>query len=66
MEAAEKALSNRIHASTSLPRENKRKEPLGQANNSTSPNSTLEKENKCVLYFLLLARCFNLIIIGQF
>jgi partitioning defective protein 3 len=34
-EAAERAAQSR--ASTSLPRESKRKEPLGQANNSTSP-----------------------------
>lgn len=34
-EAADRAA--RGHTSTSLPRESKRKEPLGQANNSTSP-----------------------------
>ncbi|KAK9890682.1 hypothetical protein WA026_012033 [Henosepilachna vigintioctopunctata] len=35
-EAADRAIT-RVHTSTSLPREHKRKEPLGQANNSTSP-----------------------------
>lgn len=36
-EAAERAATSRNPISTSLPRENRRKEPLGQANNSTSP-----------------------------
>ncbi|XP_060527613.1 partitioning defective 3 homolog B isoform X2 [Cylas formicarius] len=37
-EAAERVAANtRSHASTSLPRETRRREPLGQANNSTSP-----------------------------
>lgn len=36
-EAAERAAATKSHTSTSLPRESKRKEPLGQANNSTSP-----------------------------
>ncbi|XP_023311786.1 partitioning defective 3 homolog isoform X3 [Anoplophora glabripennis] len=36
-EAAERAATARSHVSTSLPRESRRKEPLGQANNSTSP-----------------------------
>ncbi|KAJ8934997.1 hypothetical protein NQ314_013068 [Rhamnusium bicolor] len=36
-EAAERAATVRNHISTSLPRESRRKEPLGQANNSTSP-----------------------------
>ncbi|KAF5279144.1 hypothetical protein FQR65_LT03390 [Abscondita terminalis] len=43
-EAAEKAANMRLHSSTSLPREGKRREPLGQANNSTSPTSTLDSE----------------------
>ncbi|KAK5645359.1 hypothetical protein RI129_006659 [Pyrocoelia pectoralis] len=42
-EAAERAASSRLHASTSLPREGKRREPLGQAN-STSPTSTLDSD----------------------
>lgn len=36
-EAAERTANTRLHGSTSLPRENKRREPLGQANNSSSP-----------------------------
>lgn len=36
-DAAEKISTTRSQGSTSLPRENKRREPLGQAN-STSPN----------------------------
>ncbi|XP_074029775.1 partitioning defective 3 homolog isoform X3 [Leptinotarsa decemlineata] len=36
-EAAERAVTSRNHLTTSLPREARRKEPLGQANNSTSP-----------------------------
>ncbi|KAG5889507.1 hypothetical protein JTB14_008996 [Gonioctena quinquepunctata] len=36
-EAAERAATSRNHLTTSLPRESRRKEPLGQANNSTSP-----------------------------
>lgn len=43
-EAAERAANMRLHGSTSLPREGKRREPLGQANNSTSPTSTLDSE----------------------
>lgn len=35
-DAADRA-NARVHTSTSLPREHKRKEPLGQANNSISP-----------------------------
>ncbi|XP_031349365.1 partitioning defective 3 homolog isoform X2 [Photinus pyralis] len=42
-EAAERAANSRLHASTSLPREAKRREPLGQAN-STSPTSTLDSD----------------------
>lgn len=45
-EAAERAANARNHTSTSLPREQKRKEPLGQANNSSSPISTLEKNDR--------------------
>lgn len=36
-EAAERAALGRHHASTSLPREGRRKEPLGQANSSPGP-----------------------------
>ncbi|XP_076265971.1 par-3 family cell polarity regulator isoform X3 [Rhynchophorus ferrugineus] len=36
-EAAERAANSRSHGSTSLPREARRKEPLGQANNSPTP-----------------------------
>ncbi|KAJ8975288.1 hypothetical protein NQ317_004424 [Molorchus minor] len=36
-EAAERAATARSHLTTSLPRESRRKEPLGQANNSNSP-----------------------------
>ncbi|KAF5272242.1 hypothetical protein FQA39_LY01324 [Lamprigera yunnana] len=43
-EAAERAANIRLHGSTSLPREGKRREPLGQANNSTSPTSTIDSE----------------------
>ncbi|XP_028144226.1 partitioning defective 3 homolog B isoform X1 [Diabrotica virgifera virgifera] len=35
-EAAERAAASRPHISSSLPRESRRKEPLGQANNSTT------------------------------
>ena len=40
-EAAERAAAARLHSNASLPRENKRKEPLGQAN-STSPTLGLD------------------------
>lgn len=39
-EAAERA-ANRLHPSTSLPRETRRKEPLGQANTTSSDSSEL-------------------------
>lgn len=44
-EAAERAAVTRNHASSSLPRENRRKEPLGQANNSTSPLPSIHDAN---------------------
>ncbi|XP_030754620.1 partitioning defective 3 homolog [Sitophilus oryzae] len=43
-EAAERAANTRSHASTSLPRETRRKEPLGQANNSPMPWSADKTE----------------------
>ncbi|XP_025835451.1 partitioning defective 3 homolog isoform X2 [Agrilus planipennis] len=45
-EAAERAAS---HSSTSLPRGSKRKEPLGQANNSTSPVPFTQSNNSSEL-----------------
>lgn len=60
IEAAERAAMTRSHTSTSLPREHKRKEPLGQANNSTSPVSTLEKE-KYVIEKLIKKKSYKLL-----
>ncbi|XP_044753306.1 partitioning defective 3 homolog isoform X3 [Coccinella septempunctata] len=47
-DAAERAKA-RAHTSTSLPREHKRKEPLGQANNSTSPVPSMDQSELIVI-----------------
>lgn len=48
-EAAERAAATRTHPNTSLPREGRRKEPLGQANNSCPSLSSSDASELIVI-----------------